>query len=290
MSTIYNSHPPVVLPVTRFDIPQEEPAYSLCDNVTTCLLGRVDLNLRNIALLAGIVASVAGTILTYLSGSLYFAAHFAVSAVVSIYSFFEMRDVELARELNGALGQVKTQYLTLRENTQAVATEAARLETTNEELSSTNEQLSTRNTEFQNRISELEETRAGLEETKDQLQTKLGSLQETRDQLQTNVDHLKDHLLIVDQGDKIYQENMRKISETTEQQQRARDELLQIQAQLNIVQNLLSKEVSKFQEQNDRLSSITNAQTQLFSPVRGSGSAEQGSGSPVRGSGTTDHL
>ena len=279
MSTIgiqpVHFQPPVV-PVV-IDIPhQEDPTYSLCDNVTSCLLGRVDLNLRNIFLLVGIVASVAGTILTYLSGSLYFASHFAVSAAVSIYSFFEMRDVELARELNGALGQVKTQYLQLRENTQAVAVEAARLETTNEDLS-------TRNTELQETRASLEEQVLQLGSTRDQLQLKLVSLEDTKNELQSTADQLAQKLDVIVDGDKVYQENLRKISETTAEQQRARDELMKIQSQFEIVQKLLSTQVERFEVQNDRLASITTTQTQLLSPVRNSNGASQSSTSP-------DHL
>ena len=168
--------PAPVLPVTIADTVPVASAWDSCGGIGSCLLGRVELNLRNIALLASIVASVAGTILTYGAGNLYLAAHFAVCAVVSVYTFFAMKDYELIGELSSALDRVKTQHQTLERQTQAISTTAAGLETTNTHLT-------VRNTEFQARVADLEQTNTHLGETNTHLE-------ETNVQIQGRVQEL----------------------------------------------------------------------------------------------------
>jgi hypothetical protein len=120
--------------VTIADTVPVASTWETCGGIGSCLLGRVELNLRNIALLASIVASIAGTILTYGAGNLYLTAHFAVCAIVSVYTFFAMKDYELISELSSALDRVKTQHQTLERQNEAIGVARAGLETTNANL------------------------------------------------------------------------------------------------------------------------------------------------------------
>ncbi len=284
--------PAPVLPVTIADTVPVASAWDTCGGLGSCLLGRVELNLRNIALLASIVASVAGTIMTYGAGNLYLAAHFAVCAVVSVYTFFAMKDYELIGELSSALDRVKNQHQTLERQTQAITTTAAGLETTNTHLAE-------RNTEFEERVTDLEETNTHLEQTNTQIQGRVkeltdqilhlehtrDSLQQTRDQLQASVELMGRKLDVIINGEAVYEENLQKIAHSSAQQTAVTRELESVQAKLELSRQQLDEilgqlraETGNIREQNRILSSHIASQTHHVAvPVLGTHSTSAAS-------------